>query len=98
MLAEVLPPGSWLVVVDHDLALPLAANPVGVSALQAVGDAVGGSMAVFADQRRTVALLAENGEETLNRRPTSHYVVRDPGNLWFGISFVSFGMFVGTGF
>jgi hypothetical protein len=55
-------------------------------------------MAVFADQRRTVALLAENGEETLNRRPTSHYVVRDPGNLWFGIAFVSFGMFVGTGF
>jgi hypothetical protein len=98
MLAEVLPPGSWLVVVDHDLALPLAANPVGVSASQAVRDAVEGSMAVFADQRRTVALLAENGEETLNRRPTSHYVVRDPGNLWFGISFVSFGMFVGTGF
>jgi hypothetical protein len=98
MLAEVLPPGSWLVVVDHDLALPLAANPVGVSASQAVGDAVEGSMAVFADQRRTVALLAENGEETLNSRPTSHYVVRDPGNLWFGICFVSFGMFVGTGF
>jgi hypothetical protein len=98
MLAEVLPPGSWLVVVDHDLALPLAANPVGVSASQAVGDAVEGSMAVFTDQRRTVALLAENGEETLNRRPTSHYVVRDPGNLWFGISFVSFGMLVGTGF
>jgi hypothetical protein len=98
MLAEVLPPGSWLVVVDHDLALPLAANPVGVSSVQAVGDAVGGSMAVFVDQRRTVALLAENGEETLNRRPTSHYVVRDPGYLWFGISFVSFGMLVGTGF
>jgi hypothetical protein len=55
-------------------------------------------MTVFADQRHTVALLAENGEETQNRRPTSHYVVPDPGNLWFGLSFVSFGMFLGTGF
>ena len=94
MLAEVQPPGSWLVVPDGDLTLPRAAYPVGVSALQAVGDTVGGSMAVFADQRRTVALLAENGEETQNRRPTSDYLVPDPGNLRFGISFVSFAMFL----
>ena len=81
MVAEVPPSGGRLVVVDDYLALPLAANPVAVSALEAVGDAVGRSMAVATDKGRTVALVAENGEVTLNRRPTSHYVVPDPGNL-----------------
>jgi hypothetical protein len=87
-----------LVVVDDDLALPRAANPVGVSALQTVGDAVGRNMTVFADKGRTVALVAENGEETQNRRPTSHHIVPDPGNLRFGLSFVLFAMLLGTGF
>jgi hypothetical protein len=55
-----------LVVVDDYLALPLATNPVAVSALEAIGDAVGRRMAVATDQGRTVALLTENGEETQN--------------------------------
>jgi hypothetical protein len=83
MRAEVPPSGGRLVVVDDYLALPLATNPVAVSALEAIGDAVGRRMAVATDQGRTVALLTENGEETQNCLPTSHYVVPDPGNFRF---------------
>ena len=106
MRVEVPPSGGRLVVVDDYLALPLAANPVAVSALEAVGDAVGRSMAVATNKGRTVALVAENGEETLNHRPTSHYVVPDPGNFGFCLSFPPCNRntdgvpdtFLGTGF
>ena len=89
MRAEVPPSGGRLVVVDDYLALPLATNAVAVSALEAIGDAVGRRMVVATDQGRTVSLLTENGEETQNCLPTSHYVVPDPGNFRFCLAFAA---------
>jgi hypothetical protein len=85
VLAQVLFRNSFLVKINDNAALSLAAQPVGVRALHAIRYTAGRSFAVEADQRRAVALQGERLEDRLDSRPTLHNVVLNPGNSDFAV-------------
>ena len=80
ILVQVLVGGIVLVKVDDNTTLPLAAQPVYVRELHAIRDTERRSFDVATDQRRTVALLTEALEKTVDDRSSLHNVVFNPGN------------------
>jgi hypothetical protein len=56
-------------------------QPVRISTLHVVGDVVGRCIAVATNERSTITLPTEALENTVDFRPSSHYVILHPGNF-----------------